>query len=291
MQRGRADDHALRARRASASRDRLERCAARRRTARARRLAGRSARRCSSVRGSPARAPSRSTTCRQRAPRVHPRARRRQRIVVVDGLLVEVALREPHGAARRGCRSPGRGSRRAPASQTRAKLRSSASPSREDFSGWNCTPKTVPRADDRDEPLAVLAAPSTSASSAGRGDERVHVVEGRRRRQPGVSARGALEAHLVPADVRQLQPARRRAGRPSPRSSPRPSTPLVLRPSARTAAACRGRCRAPARRRRRARARARRGRARAGRAIAAREGAHAGHDEPVGRAHVASGRS
>ena len=51
---------------------------------------------------------------------------------------------------RRGCRSPGRGSRRdGTAAQIPAKLASSRSPAALDFSGWNWTPKTLSRSPRR----------------------------------------------------------------------------------------------------------------------------------------------
>ena len=54
------------------------------------------------------------------------------------------------------------------AASSTAKLRSSARPSREDFSGWNWTPMTWPRSTIEANGLAVLAAADDVASSAGR---------------------------------------------------------------------------------------------------------------------------
>ena len=68
---------------------------------------------------------------------------------VVGGLALVVALQQAHGAGRRGCLSPGRGSRPSPqagtAAQIPAKLESSRRPAALDFSGWNWTPKTLSR--------------------------------------------------------------------------------------------------------------------------------------------------
>jgi hypothetical protein len=84
----------------------------------------------------------------------NPAPGRLERIVVIHGLGVELPAREPNGpalqdvdrrqkdhaaaAAERGCtgaRSP----------QKATKLRSIRSPCAPDFSGWNCTPKTLSR--------------------------------------------------------------------------------------------------------------------------------------------------
>ena len=79
---------------------------------------------------------------------------------------VEVAAREPHRLAvedvdRRqqdhARAAAGRGAAAPPQPRTGAtKFASSASPSPEDFSGWNWTPNTLSARDDRREPLAVL---------------------------------------------------------------------------------------------------------------------------------------
>jgi hypothetical protein len=80
---------------------------------------------------------------------LHPRARGAERVGVVDGLGAEVALAQADGLAAadvdRGVEDhavagvPTR-------SQAALKLASSLSPCREDFSGWNWTPKTFSRA-------------------------------------------------------------------------------------------------------------------------------------------------
>jgi hypothetical protein len=73
------------------------------------------------------------------------RARRLERVVRVDGLLVEVALAQAN-------RLPptdvdcGQQDHAATTTQARTKLPSSASPCGPDFSGWNCTPYTSARA-------------------------------------------------------------------------------------------------------------------------------------------------
>ena len=90
-----------------------------------------------------------------------------QRIVGVDGLVLEAALDQPH-------RLPvedvdGRVEDQAATfAHRRAKLASSASPSAEDFSGWNCTPYTLPRATIETKGSPYSPRPTTSAGSAGR---------------------------------------------------------------------------------------------------------------------------
>ena len=97
--------------------------------------------------------------------RLDPRPRGLQRIVVVDGLRVEVAVREPHGAP---AADVDRGVEDHAATWAPANVRSSASPSSEDFSGWNCTPATLPRStiDAKRSPYSPV--PATSSGSAGR---------------------------------------------------------------------------------------------------------------------------
>ena len=77
--------------------------------------------------------------CRKRAPASTQLCAAAQRVVVVDGRVLEAPLDEPHRATLEDV------DRRvedhaATLAHTRAKLASSARPSREDFSGWNCTP-------------------------------------------------------------------------------------------------------------------------------------------------------
>ena len=74
--------------------------------------------------------------------RLDPRAGRLERVVVVDGLGVEVPVREPHGLP---AADVDRRVEDHAATGRATKLRRSASPSSEDFSGWNWTPITVPR--------------------------------------------------------------------------------------------------------------------------------------------------
>ncbi len=77
-------------------------------------------------------------------PLVRPALRRVERVGVVRGLALVVALHEPHGlaAADIDCRvedQAGTGE------QIAAKFSSSRRPAELDFSGWNWTPKTLPR--------------------------------------------------------------------------------------------------------------------------------------------------
>ena len=73
---------------------------------------------------------------------LHPGQGGRERIVVIHGLVLVAPAREPHRPA--AADVDGRIEDHA-GTPTRTKLRSSASPSREDFSGWNCAPMTFPR--------------------------------------------------------------------------------------------------------------------------------------------------
>ena len=92
----------------------------------------------------PSRAASRSTTWIQRARGVEP-ARDRDRIVVVDGLLVVVAARETHDLARaqvdRRIEVHHTGTGLATASTKLASMRIPTAP---DFSGWNCVAQSGP---------------------------------------------------------------------------------------------------------------------------------------------------
>src|SRR5207247_7060137 len=73
-------------------------------------------------------------------PGVHPGTRGLERRVLVDGLLVEVALDQPDGLAVRDVDR-----RVEDHAASLVKFSGSASPSAEDFSGRNCTPKTLSR--------------------------------------------------------------------------------------------------------------------------------------------------
>ena len=99
--------------------------------------------------GSPARAPSRSTTCSQRRAGVGPAAGGVERVVVVGGLALVIALHQADGAAvedvdrrDRGSRSPLTRSARSHSAtrQICAKFSSIRRPAALDFSGWNCAP-------------------------------------------------------------------------------------------------------------------------------------------------------
>src|SRR6185312_4818820 len=98
-----------------------------------------------------------------------PRARRGQRLGVVDRLLREVALREPHGLA--AADVDGRVEDHAATARSRShvalKLASRRRPALEDFSGWNCTPKTFSRATAVAKRSPYSAVASTSSESVG----------------------------------------------------------------------------------------------------------------------------
>ena len=105
--------------------------------------------------GRPAKAPSRSTTCSQAKPCALEIAGLRGRVVVEDGGLRHVALHQADAVAvlqvDRGKQDHGRHLR---------KLAMRASPSFWLFSGWNCVPATLSRADHGgDRPAIVGGAP------------------------------------------------------------------------------------------------------------------------------------
>ena len=101
--------------------------------------------------GAPAKAPSRSTTCRYSKPCRSKARACAAGIVVEDGRRGHVALREAHALAilqvDRGKQDHGRHLR---------KLPMSARPSLWLFSGWNCVPTRLSRADDGGERRAIV---------------------------------------------------------------------------------------------------------------------------------------
>ena len=97
-------------------------------------------------------------------PRLHERAGGLQRVVRVDGLLVEVPLAQPHGLAVADVH--GRQENH-PASET--KFFRSRSPSGPDFSGCDCSPYTGARSTTLTNSLPYSAVPSTASGSVGRG--------------------------------------------------------------------------------------------------------------------------
>src|SRR5215210_2229744 len=94
--------------------------------------------------------------------RLDPRPRGRQRIVVVDGRVLEAALDEAHRPAVEDVD----GGIEDHAAAT--KFASSASPSREDFSGWNWTPATLSRSTIEAKHSPYSPRPTTSPASRGR---------------------------------------------------------------------------------------------------------------------------
>src|SRR5205085_11552326 len=92
--------------------------------------------------------------------RLDPGACGLERVVVVDRPVVEAALDEPHRLAVEdvdgGIEDHG------------TKLRRSASPSREDFSGWNWTPATLSRSTIEAKRSPYSPRPTTSSSWRGR---------------------------------------------------------------------------------------------------------------------------
>src|SRR5207248_4428891 len=91
--------------------------------------------------------------------------------------------------------------------------------------GMELDPEHVFPGGDRGESLAVLGAADDVAGIARPGRERVHVVEGAALGwELCGQRRGALEAHLVPADVRDAQASGLKASdlaadQPEPRRS------------------------------------------------------------------------
>ena len=206
---------------------------------------------------------------------------------MVDGLLLVAAVREPHRAPVADV-DGGIEDHAATRAQMRVKLRSSASPLREDFSGWNCAPMTVPRSAMETNGRRSRPRPTTSASSSGQRRVGVHVVEARGRAEALRQRGRPREGHLVPPDVRHLQ-ARRAQRATVPESRPMPST------SSCSSERCTGAG---------TQADAQHGRAGGGLLAdhlvepelaqarhGGREGADAGHHEPVGGPQVARGRS
>ena len=229
--------------------------AGRRRTGPARAARGRSARGgASDLRRAGARAVEVDDVQEARAG-VDPRARGLQRRVARRRS--SRRSRPARGArpARRRCRSPGRGSlrrRHRTRAQIRVKFASSARPAAEDFSGWNCTPKTLPRRDDGRE-RARRSRRAEHVVLVGRARRRTS-ARGRRRAGRGrpvdAAATGASSATSFQPMCGSFSPPRVERARPRRAAARGPSVAAELVGARRTAAACRGRRRAPARRRR-----------------------------------------
>ena len=108
--------------------------------------------------------------------RLDERARGLERVVGVDGLVVEVALAQPDGLAVADVhRRQEDHARRA-----RTKFFSRRSPSGPDFSGWDCSPYTGGRSTTLTNSLPYSAVPSTCLRVRRPRRERVGVVEGAR---------------------------------------------------------------------------------------------------------------
>ena len=110
------------------------------------------------------------------SPVLDPAPRGIERVGVVHGPGVEVALREPDGLAVEDVDRRQQDHARAAsarvvllcAAHSALKLASIRRPSAEDFSGWNCTPNTDPRATIVANRSPYSAVPTTCAGSAGR---------------------------------------------------------------------------------------------------------------------------
>ena len=99
--------------------------------------------------------------------RLHERARGLERVVGVDGLLVEVALAQPHRLAVADVHR--RQEDHLPAARAPTKFFSSRSPSGPDFSGCDWSPYTGARSTTLTNSVPYSAVPSTASASAGRG--------------------------------------------------------------------------------------------------------------------------
>ena len=98
----------------------------------------------------------------------HPVVGGEHRVVGVHGRLLEAALDEAHRPALEDV-DGGVEDHARTREQTAAKLRSSASPWAEDFSGWNWTPKSGSRSTALTKVSPYSLVPSTSDASDGRG--------------------------------------------------------------------------------------------------------------------------
>ena len=156
-----------------------------------------------------------------------PGARGLQRVVVVGRGVLEAALDE---ADRLAVHDVDRGveDHATATAASWAKLRSMRSPSREDFSGWNCAAITLPRSttDTKRSPYSLVP-DDVGCASDGPAGEGVHVVEGR-----GVAE--ALGQRATRArSVTRFQPMCGSRGDSQPRDRRRAGCPGRARPRAR----------------------------------------------------------
>ena len=236
---GRAEDDALRAR-AQRVAHRGQRRAGRRRPGPARASSRVIRSRWSRFCGVPVRAPSRSTTCRKRAPCLDPGARGLERRVARRRSLVEVALDEADGLpvadVDRGVEdhAAARGADARRSSQQRQAVRRTTS------RGGTARRRRCRAPTTRGEGRAVVAdAERRPSSSRGPGSEGVHVVEG------GAVAAGRRAAARGASSGTSFQPmcgsfrpaARGEPARPRPAAGRGPRRRRARR-SARRAAAC-----------------------------------------------------
>src|SRR4051794_8281710 len=171
--------------------------------------------RWSSDLGLPVRAPSRSTTCRKRAPAsTHARAassgESRYTVFSAKSPLTRRTA-WPSEMSIAGWRITGRwrSDRRGPRAD-RGEVAQQREAVRRGLLGVELHAVDRVARHDRDERPAVVAAPEHVGGLGRPGHERVHVVEGAAVRQPLGERRGARHRHDVPPDVRDLQ--RRRLG-------------------------------------------------------------------------------
>ena len=182
--------------------------------------------------GLPEMAASRSTTCSRSAPSSCHVARHRRGIAAVDGLLLELALLEAHDLAPAhvdGGHDDHAGLLAATASGTRTcrtKFAIRRRPTAWLFSGWNCTPRTLPRPTMAGKSRAVVGArqhdlrPARRRSTSGR--SRRALRRPRRRAADGAARRWSGSS---PCAGTGSSPSRRRT-RPGRR--PRPAVAAVL---------------------------------------------------------------
>ena len=144
--------------------------------------------------------------------RLHERAGRLERVVGVDGLLVEVALAQPHRLAVADVHRREQDHRGAAST----KFFSSRSPSGPDFSGCDWSPYTGAPLDHAHELAPVLGRAEHRVGVGRPRRERVRVVEGAGRGESLVQRALAPPAHRVPADLRHLEAGRvQRLDRPA----------------------------------------------------------------------------
>ena len=215
-------------------------------------------------RGAPAKAPSRSTTCRRSAPSADPALRHRHRIVGEHGLGVRAALPQPHAAAL--AQVDGGDDDHRALLHDRREVLEQPDPQLLALLGMELGRVDPPGLDRRREADAVLAPasqrdadvahgvglrirPPTSRTRARQAPLQPESTSGRSRSaRPSAIAleqpQRAAVLHAVPAHVRHLEPAREAAHHAGDHVEAAALAELLA--ASRTAAGSRGRCRGTA---------------------------------------------